>query len=65
MQTIKMSAQHLCDLLREAYKQGYSNAMEDSNNRDSEWNNGESDFDDWIAEACADESVGDIPINED
>ncbi|MCC2615972.1 hypothetical protein LJ739_06935 [Aestuariibacter halophilus] len=56
-----MDEQYFFALLREAHKQGYLNAMADSAS-DSEWNDSDSDFDDWIAEVIAQRQVGDLAI---
>jgi hypothetical protein len=48
--------------LRQAYRQGYLNAVADSEG--DEWHNAEYEFDDWLHEALAENSIGDLQIVE-
>jgi len=55
-----MSEEMFYLLLREAYKQGYTNAVVDSSGE--EWRDGEDDFDAWTSEVMAEGQVGDLTL---
>lgn len=62
--TVTLTVDHFHELVREAYKQGYLNARADADGTD-EWQDGEEDFDDWLADAMAETAIGDIPIQQE
>ena len=50
------------EYLREAYKQGYLNALYDADN--FQVNATDENFDGWISEVMADKKVGDLKLKE-
>ena len=60
--TLTITVEHFQELTREAYKQGYLNCRSDAADKTAYWNDGEEDFDHWLAESMEDGSIGDIQI---